>query len=183
VGAPRGLEEPRNRVIAAALHREHGHPVGELVAFRPYVRADVRQPHAGFKAHTINFSTMDLQRNVELEFDPERARFDDVAPGWREHPPILAASRPNVKLAFFSYWCDLVKGLGFEHSQQMPLVRNNQGHGIYAFCRPPRLRRHDRKRLRNRVSVSQWQFDMLDDALHSPRARPVRKGFHSYTRP
>jgi three-Cys-motif partner protein len=79
----------------------------------------------------INFSTMDLQRNVELEFDPERARFDDVAPGWRIHPPIRAASRPNVKLAFFSYWCDLVKGLGFEHSQQMPLVRNNQGHGIY----------------------------------------------------
>jgi three-Cys-motif partner protein len=79
----------------------------------------------------INFSTMDLQRNVELEFDPERARFDDVAPGWRKHSPILAASKPNVKLTFFNYWCDLVKGLGFEHSQQMPLVRNNQGHGIY----------------------------------------------------
>lgn len=79
----------------------------------------------------INFSTMDLQRNVDLEFDPERARFDDVAPGWRTHPTIRAASRPNVKLVFFSYWCDLVKGLGFEHSQQMPLVRNNQGHAIY----------------------------------------------------
>lgn len=79
----------------------------------------------------VNFSTMDLQRNVELEFDPQRARFDDVAPGWRKYPPILAASRPNVKLAFFSYWCDLVRKLGFEHSQQMPLVRNNQGHAIY----------------------------------------------------
>jgi three-Cys-motif partner protein len=79
----------------------------------------------------INFSTMDLQRNVEMEFDPERARFDDVAPGWRDHPPVRAASKPNVKLAFFSYWCERVRGLGFEHSQQMPLVRNNQGHAIY----------------------------------------------------
>jgi three-Cys-motif partner protein len=79
----------------------------------------------------VNFSTMDLQRNVEFEFDPERARFDDVAPGWRKHPPILVASKRNVKLTFFNYWCDLVKGLGFQHSQQMPLVRNNQGHGIY----------------------------------------------------
>lgn len=79
----------------------------------------------------INFSTMDLQRNVELEFDPERARFDDVAPGWRTHSSIRTASRPNVKLAFFTYWCDLVKGLGFEHSRQMPLIRNTHGHGIY----------------------------------------------------
>jgi three-Cys-motif partner protein len=29
----------------------------------------------------VNFCTMDLQRNVELEFDPERARFDSTAPG------------------------------------------------------------------------------------------------------
>src|ERR1700730_8160887 len=34
----------------------------------------------------INFSTMDLQRNADLEFDPNRARFDDTAPGWREDP-------------------------------------------------------------------------------------------------
>jgi three-Cys-motif partner protein len=34
----------------------------------------------------INFSTMDLQRNAELEFDPKRARFDGTAPGWRRDP-------------------------------------------------------------------------------------------------
>jgi three-Cys-motif partner protein len=79
----------------------------------------------------INFSTMDLQRNVELEFDPERARFDDVAPGWRQHSPIEEASKQNVKLLFFNYWCDLVKGLGFKHSHQMPWVENNRGHRIY----------------------------------------------------
>lgn len=79
----------------------------------------------------VNFCTMDLQRNAELEFDPRRARFDGTAPGWREHPSVLSASKQNVKLAFFRYWCDLVRGLGFDFSREMPLVHNDQGHAIY----------------------------------------------------
>jgi three-Cys-motif partner protein len=79
----------------------------------------------------INFCTMDLQRNAELEFDPARARFDDAAPGWRQNAGVLSASKQNVKLMFFNYWCGLVRGLGFNHSREMPLVRNNQGHAIY----------------------------------------------------
>jgi three-Cys-motif partner protein len=79
----------------------------------------------------INFSTMDLQRNAELEFDPKRARFDGTAPGWRRDPDILNASKQNLALAFFKYWCGLVRALGFEHSKEMPLVRNEQGRAIY----------------------------------------------------
>jgi three-Cys-motif partner protein len=79
----------------------------------------------------INFCTMDLQRNVELEFDPKRARFDDTAPGWRRYPAVLNASRPNVKLEFFKYWCGLVRDLGFRHSKEMPLIRNKAQHPIY----------------------------------------------------
>jgi three-Cys-motif partner protein len=79
----------------------------------------------------INFSTMDLQRNAELEFDPQRARFDNAAPGWRKDENVLAASKSNVGLAFFHYWMGLVKGLGFDHSHEMPLVHNDQGHPIY----------------------------------------------------
>jgi three-Cys-motif partner protein len=79
----------------------------------------------------INFSTMDLQRNAELEFDPKRARFDGTAPGWRQNPKTLGASRQNVALEFFQYWCDLVRALGFEHSKEMPLVYNDQGQAIY----------------------------------------------------
>src|SRR5579872_4234062 len=79
----------------------------------------------------INFSTMDLQRNAEFEFDPTRARFDGTAPGWRQDPSILSASKQNVKAAFFRYWCGKVQGLGFNHSREMPLVRNDQGQGIY----------------------------------------------------
>lgn len=79
----------------------------------------------------INFSTMDLQRNLELEFDPRRARFDETAPGWRQHPDVIAASKQNGKVAFFRYWCNLVRSLGFEYSKEMPLVLNDQGHPIY----------------------------------------------------
>lgn len=79
----------------------------------------------------INFCTMDLQRNAEFEFDPARARFDEAAPGWREDPEILRASKTNVPLAFFRYWCRLVQGLGFDFSREMPLVQNNNGHPIY----------------------------------------------------
>lgn len=82
----------------------------------------------------INFSTMDLQRNVELEFDPERDRFDDAAPGWRQNAAICSASRQNVKLEFFRYWLNLVQGLGFKHSAQMPTIQNSSGHGIYRLC-------------------------------------------------
>jgi three-Cys-motif partner protein len=79
----------------------------------------------------INFSTMDLQRNLEMEFDPRRARFDGTAPGWRMHPPILQANSQSVKPVFFNYWRDRVGTLGFEHSEAMPLIYNDQGLGIY----------------------------------------------------
>src|SRR6185437_13931311 len=82
----------------------------------------------------INFSTMDLQRNVELEFNPDRDRFDGAAPGWRQNPAICSASRQNAKLEFFRYWLNLVQGLGFKHSAQMPTIRNTSGHGIYRLC-------------------------------------------------
>ncbi|MGH8217255.1 MAG: three-Cys-motif partner protein TcmP [Steroidobacteraceae bacterium] len=79
----------------------------------------------------VNFSTMDLQRNVELELDPTRNRFDGTAPRWREQPSIVKANKQNTKLAFFEYWRGLVGALGFEHSEAMPLIYNDQGIGIY----------------------------------------------------
>lgn len=88
----------------------------------------------------INFCTMDLQRNAEFEFDPQRARFDETAPGWRQDPAILNSSKKNVPLAFFAYWCSLVKSLGFSNSHEMPFVLNDHGHPIYRmvfFARHP----------------------------------------------
>jgi three-Cys-motif partner protein len=105
----------------------------------------------------INFSTMDLHRNMEFEFDPKRARFDSTAPGWRDSPAIRAASKSNAPAAFFRYWCDLVTGLGFTHSREMPLVPNDSGHPIYRMVF---FARHD---LPNRI----W-----DDVARGPN-RPL----------
>lgn len=79
----------------------------------------------------INFSTMDLQRNVDSESAPDRARFDDAAPGWRDHQEKKGTSRSNMALEFFNYWCGLVSGLGFQHSKEMPFISNDSRARIY----------------------------------------------------
>ena len=98
-----------------------------------YLSFSILQALAGLKQVdlAINFCTMDLQRNAEFEFDPTRARFDATAPGWRDDPGIKGASKKNVPVVFFNYWCKLVQDLGFQYSQEMPLVRNDAGHPIY----------------------------------------------------
>jgi three-Cys-motif partner protein len=79
----------------------------------------------------VHFSTMDLRRNVLMEYNPERARFDAAAPGWREHVDPIAFVRGDADEAFFDYWCGLVRGLGFCISQRMPLVRDNGNRPLY----------------------------------------------------
>lgn len=79
----------------------------------------------------VHFSTMDLRRNVLMEFSAERARFDATAPGWREHIDPWTFVRGDADDAFFDYWCGLVKGLGFSISRRMPLVRDDGNRPLY----------------------------------------------------
>ncbi|MBP7655747.1 MAG: three-Cys-motif partner protein TcmP, partial [Pseudoxanthomonas sp.] len=84
-----------------------------------------------FVDFAVHFSTMDLRRNVLMEYNPERARFDDAAPGWRQHVDPLAFVRGDADEAFFDYWCELVRGLGFSISRRMPLVRDEGNRPLY----------------------------------------------------
>lgn len=93
------------------------------------IRALAQLPNIDFAVH---FSTMDLSRNVHMESDPERFRFDQVAPGWKQ--ALAGVSKSNQRVAFFNYWMELVRGLGFEFSHEMPLVSNNSGHEIYRLA-------------------------------------------------
>lgn len=77
----------------------------------------------------VHFSTMDLQRNVDLELDDKRARFDEAAPGWRERSKQL--SKAQLRTAFFEYWQSKVCELGFTSSKEMPLVRAENGAPLY----------------------------------------------------
>jgi len=86
----------------------------------------------------VHFSTMDLQRNVDLELDDKRARFDDAAPGWRAHSKGL--SKTQLSGAFFEYWRSKVRELGFTVSEEMPLVRAERSAPLYRlvfFSRHP----------------------------------------------
>jgi three-Cys-motif partner protein len=79
----------------------------------------------------VHFSTMDMIRNVDMELDPNRARFDDAAPGWREALGNDKLSKGQLPQAFFAYWKELVEKCGFSVSKEMPLVTNDQNRPIY----------------------------------------------------
>jgi three-Cys-motif partner protein len=92
----------------------------------------------------VNFSTMDLQRNVEVELDPDRARFDGPAPGWRNLADVQSTNKQGMQRALFEHWRKLVSSLGFTHSEEMPLIPNDRGSGIYRmllFSKHPSPRR------------------------------------------
>lgn len=91
--------------------------------------------HVDFVVH---FSTMDLQRNVDMELDDARARFDDAAPGWRKNLNVGSLSKTELRQAFFTYWMSLVSELGFTFSKEKPLVRGDRNEPLYrlvAFSR------------------------------------------------
>ncbi|MCC2594732.1 three-Cys-motif partner protein TcmP [Pusillimonas sp. MFBS29] len=98
-----------------------------------YLSFNVIKKLAGLKYvdFAVHFSTMDLRRNVLMEYNPDRARFDAAAPGWRQHVDPVAFLRGDADEAFFNYWCDLVQGLGFTISRRMPLVRDDGNRPLY----------------------------------------------------
>lgn len=107
-----------------------------------YLSFDIIRALGGLKRidFVVHFSTMDLQRNVEMELDPTRARFDEAAPGWREKVDVRGLSKTALRQAFFDYWTSLVEGLGFTLSNQPPLVRGDRNEPLYrllSFSRHP----------------------------------------------
>ncbi|ROT43906.1 hypothetical protein CHR62_15220 [Pusillimonas sp. NJUB218] len=88
----------------------------------------------------VHFSTMDLTRNIDLELNPQRGRFDHTLPGWRTKVPSNELSKASLPSWFFNQWCGAIESLGFKISHQMPLISNGQGSSIYRlvfFSRHP----------------------------------------------
>lgn len=93
--------------------------------------------HVDFAVH---FSLMDLTRNIDMELDPKRDRFDHALPGWRARVPTYALSKASLPGWFFTAWCNAVEALGFKVSGQMPLITDGKGRSIYRlvfFSRHP----------------------------------------------
>lgn len=94
-------------------------------------------PYVDFAVH---FSLMDLTRNIDMELDPKRDRFDHALPGWRAAVPTDVLSKSSLPGWFFDAWCKAVTALGFRVSGQMPLITDGKGRSIYRlvfFSRHP----------------------------------------------
>lgn len=88
----------------------------------------------------VHFSLMDLTRNIDMELDPKRDRFDHALPGWRSAVPTNMLAKSSLPGWFFNAWCQAVEALGFKVSGQMPLITDGKGRSIYRlvfFSRHP----------------------------------------------
>lgn len=88
----------------------------------------------------VHFSLMDLTRNIDMELNPERDRFDHALPGWRSRVPTDTLAKASLPGWFFDEWCKAVEALGFKVSGQMPLITDGKGRSIYRlifFSRHP----------------------------------------------
>jgi len=88
----------------------------------------------------VHFSTMDLQRNVDMELDDERARFDEAAPGWRDAVQGQQLSKVSLREAFFKYWLSQMTAFKFEMARQAPQIRGERNEPLYRlmlFSRHP----------------------------------------------
>lgn len=88
----------------------------------------------------VHFSLMDLTRNIDMELDPRRDRFDHALPGWRSSIPTDVLAKASLPSWFFEKWCKAIESLGFIVSGQMPLITDGKGRSIYRlvfFSRHP----------------------------------------------
>lgn len=116
-------------IPARALCLAYLDPYNLALLSYPMIAALAKYPKIDFVVH---FSTMDLYRNIDAALDPERARLDDVSPGWRTRAPQL--SKATLGDWVFRDWCEQVRGLNFTFSQSMPLVTNNGDREIYRLA-------------------------------------------------
>lgn len=93
--------------------------------------------HVDFAVH---FSLMDLMRNIDMELDPSRDRFDHALPGWRAAALEAGLAKASLPSWFFHRWCGAITALGFKIALQQPLITNERGGSIYRlvfFSRHP----------------------------------------------
>ena len=79
----------------------------------------------------VHFSVMDLQREIELDFDRDASRFEVFAPGWRAHIDIRTMTKIEARAKFVEYWLELVRKLGFKCSKEKPLLTNSNNGPLY----------------------------------------------------
>jgi hypothetical protein len=88
----------------------------------------------------VHFSIMDLQRELELDFERDESRLEVFAPGWRFNIDPRTVSKQEARNQFVQYWLSLVNSLGFSCSRERPLMTNSNNGPLYRMMllmRPP----------------------------------------------
>lgn len=79
----------------------------------------------------VHFSVMDLQRELELDFERDQSRFELFAPNWRNKIDPRLMSKQEARAEFVRYWLSLVDSLGFSCSRERPLMTNSKNGPLY----------------------------------------------------
>jgi three-Cys-motif partner protein len=79
----------------------------------------------------VHFSIMDLQRELELDFERDESRLEVFAPGWRFNIDPRTVSKQEARNQFVQYWLSLVNSLGFSCSRERPLMTNSNNGPLY----------------------------------------------------
>ena len=96
----------------------------------------------------VNFSTNDLQRNLDTELSKQSSYLDKFAPGWRTH--VSTQSKATMRGRFFEYWSGLFEKHGFRKPPHMPEMKNSKNAPLYRLVL---FSRHDlAERLWNDIS-------------------------------
>jgi len=79
----------------------------------------------------VHFSVMDLQREIELDFDRDASRLDVFAPDWRQNVDVRTLTKQEARKRFVEYWLGIVRDLGFSCSKEQPLITNSKNGPLY----------------------------------------------------
>lgn len=79
----------------------------------------------------VHFSVMDLQREIDLDFERDASRFESFAPNWRDHVDVSKLTQQRAREEFITYWLKLVSNLGFSCSREKPLLTNSNNGPLY----------------------------------------------------
>jgi three-Cys-motif partner protein len=117
-----------NRIPARGLHLAYLDPFN--LEHLPF---SIIESLARFRSIDIvvHFSVMDLQREIELDFDRDASRLEAFAPGWRRSVSVRKRTKAQARHDYMMYWLSLVEGVGFKCSRERPLMTNSNNGPLY----------------------------------------------------
>lgn len=122
------LHGPSHETVSEAVHccPKYGLKLAYLDPFRPQDLpfSVLRQlSHIPMIDFIVYYGQMDITRNIDSEFQRVESRFDEFAPGWKQHIDVNAVRKEHARTLFLDYWLSLMENLGFRNAKVKPLLK------------------------------------------------------------